>query len=60
MHHTEKWMRHVQKRKNAYLSRNLGKPHFEQHIPAAIANLTEVCAEGEALEELRTLFASGL
>ncbi len=53
-------MRHVQKRKNAYLSRNLGKPHFEQHIPAAIANLTEVCAEGVALEELRTLFAGGV
>jgi aminoglycoside/choline kinase family phosphotransferase len=42
----------------ANLSRNLGKPHFEQHIPAAIANLSEVCAEGEALEELRTLFAA--
>ena len=40
--------------------RSLGKPHFEQHIPAAIANLTEVCAEGEALEELRTLFAGGV
>lgn len=44
----------------ANLSRNLGKPHFEQHIPAAIANLTEVCAEGEALEEIRTLFAGGV
>lgn len=43
----------------ANLSRNLSKPHFEQHIPAAIANLTEVCAEGEGLEELRTLFAAG-
>ena len=40
----------------ANLSRNLGKPHFEQHIPAAVTNLAEVCAEGEALEELRTLF----
>jgi hypothetical protein len=28
-------------------------------IPSAIANLTEVCAEGEVLEELRTLFAGG-
>ena len=42
----------------ANLSRNLGKPHFEQHIPAAICNLTEVCAEGEGLEELRRLFVS--
>jgi aminoglycoside/choline kinase family phosphotransferase len=42
----------------ANLSRNLGKPHFEQHLPAAIANLTEVCAEGEGLEELRRLFVS--
>ncbi len=44
----------------ANLSRNLGKPHFEQHIPAAISNLTEVCAEGQGLEELRKLFAGGL
>ena len=29
-------------------------------LTAAIANLTEVCAEGEALEELRTLFAGGV
>ncbi|MBK8040526.1 MAG: phosphotransferase [Verrucomicrobiaceae bacterium] len=43
----------------ANLSRNLGKPHFEQHIPAAIANLTEVCAEGEGLAELQTLFVGG-
>ncbi|MBL9134058.1 MAG: phosphotransferase [Verrucomicrobiaceae bacterium] len=43
----------------ANLSRNLGKPHFEKHIPAAIANLTEVCAEGEGIEGLRTLFVGG-
>jgi N-acetylmuramate 1-kinase len=44
----------------ANLSRNLGKPHFEQHIPAAIANLSEVCSEGQGLEDLRSLFAGGL
>lgn len=44
----------------ANLSRNLGKPHFEQHIPAAVANLSEVCAEGQGLEDLRLLFAGGL
>jgi hypothetical protein len=46
--------------KATHRSLDLGKPHFEQRIPAAIANLTEVCAEGEALEELRTLFAGGV
>jgi aminoglycoside/choline kinase family phosphotransferase len=40
----------------ANLSRNLGKPHFEQHIPAAIANLTEVCQEGQGLHDLRAFF----
>ncbi|MBK8091027.1 MAG: phosphotransferase [Verrucomicrobiaceae bacterium] len=44
----------------ANLSRNLGKPHFEQHIPAAIANLSEVCEAGQGLTELRRLFAGGL
>ena len=44
----------------ANLSRNLGKPHFEQHIPAAVANLTDVCREGDALGELRLLFEGGL
>ncbi|MDB6003170.1 MAG: hypothetical protein JWR15_157 [Prosthecobacter sp.] len=44
----------------ANLSRNLGKPHYEQHIPAAISNLAEVCEEGQGLHELRTLFAGGL
>ncbi|MBE7497921.1 MAG: phosphotransferase [Verrucomicrobiaceae bacterium] len=40
----------------ANLSRNMGKPHFEQHIPAAVANLTEVCAEGMGIDNLRVLF----
>jgi len=44
----------------ANLSRNLGKPHYEQHIPAAVANLAEVCSEGPGLHELRTFFAGGL
>jgi aminoglycoside/choline kinase family phosphotransferase len=44
----------------ANLSRNLGKPHYEQHIPAAVSNLAEVCAEGPELHELRTFFAGGL
>lgn len=44
----------------ANLSRNLGKPHYEQHIPAAVYNLAEVCAEGEGLHELRAFFAGGL
>ena len=41
----------------ANLSRNLGKPHFEQHIPSAITNLIEVCREADLLQELRPLFA---
>ena len=40
----------------ANLSRNLGKPHFEQHIPTAVTNLTEVCEEVDILQELRPLF----
>jgi len=44
----------------ANLSRNLGKPQYEHHIPAAVSNLAEVCAEGQGLHELRTFFAGGL
>ena len=44
----------------ANLSRNLGKPHYEQHIPAAVSNLAEVCAEGPGLHDLRRFFAGGL
>lgn len=44
----------------ANLSRNLGKPHYEQHIPAAISNLAEVCEDGPGLHELRAFFAGGL
>lgn len=40
----------------ANLSRNLGKPHYLQHIPAAVANLTEVCQQGPDLQELRAFF----
>lgn len=40
----------------ANLSRNLGKPHFKQHIPAALANLTLVCEREPSLAALRSLF----
>jgi aminoglycoside/choline kinase family phosphotransferase len=43
----------------ANLSRNLGKPHYLQHIPAAVANLNEVCQEGRNLSELRAFFEGG-
>ncbi|MBX7208234.1 MAG: phosphotransferase [Verrucomicrobiaceae bacterium] len=38
------------------LSRNQGKPHFKQHIPAAVANLTAVCKTSPLLRELMPLF----
>ena len=38
------------------LSRNLGKPHFKQHIPAAVASLTTVCESSDALRDLLPLF----
>jgi aminoglycoside/choline kinase family phosphotransferase len=44
----------------ANLSRNLGKPHFEQHMPAAVKNLTEVCQEGQGLRDLRAFFEGAL
>jgi hypothetical protein len=40
----------------ANLSRNLGKPQFRQHIPAAVANLTSICESLPALLPLQTLF----
>lgn len=40
----------------ANLSRNLGKTHFEQHMPAGVRNLTLVCQEAPALAPLLTLF----
>jgi aminoglycoside/choline kinase family phosphotransferase len=43
----------------ANLSRNLGKPHYLQHIPAAVSNLTEVCQEGHGLHDLRAFFEGG-
>lgn len=43
----------------ANLSRNLGKPHYLQHIPPAVANLTEVCQESPGLRELRAFFEDG-
>ncbi len=39
------------------LSRNQGKPHFKQHIPAAVANLTAVCEREPSLRPLLPLFA---
>jgi aminoglycoside/choline kinase family phosphotransferase len=41
----------------ANLSRNLGKPQFRQHIPAAVANLTKICDSLPALLPLKPLFA---
>jgi len=41
----------------ANLSRNLGKTHFEQHIPAGVRNLAGVCAELPELAPLQPLFA---
>ncbi len=38
------------------LSRNQGKPHFKQHIPAAVTNLTTVCESSAALRDLLPLF----
>lgn len=38
------------------LSRNQGKTHFEQHIPAGVRNLTAVCDEAPELSALRSLF----
>lgn len=40
------------------LSRNQGKPHFKQHIPAAVANLRHVCAQHHLLEPL-AVFCEG-
>lgn len=44
----------------ANLSRNLGKPHYLQHIPAAVSNLTEVCHECSDLHELCAFFEGAL
>lgn len=41
----------------ANLSRNLNKPHFEQHIPVAVARLSQVCASHPLLTALSPLFA---
>lgn len=43
----------------ANLSRNLGKPHYQQHIPAAVSNLTEVCHASPDLQDLRAFFEGG-
>lgn len=43
----------------ANLSRNLGKPHYQQHIPAAVSNLTEVCHASPDLHDLRAFFEGG-
>lgn len=43
----------------ANLSRNLGKPHYLQHIAPAVANLAEVCQESPDLRELRAFFEGG-
>lgn len=40
----------------ANLSRNQGKSHFEQHIPAGVRNLAAVCDEAPELAALRPLF----
>jgi N-acetylmuramate 1-kinase len=41
----------------ANLSRNLGKPHFAQHIPVALDRLRAVCAAHPMLEPLLALTA---
>lgn len=38
------------------LSRNQGKPQFRQHIPAAVANLAQVCKKEPTLSALLPLF----
>lgn len=38
----------------ANLSRNMGKPHFRQHIPAAVENLSLVCRNEPSLAPLRS------
>lgn len=43
----------------ANLSRNLGKPHYQQHIPAAVLNLNEVCRASPDLHPLRAFFEGG-
>ena len=43
----------------ANLSRNLGKPHYLQHIPAAVSNLAEVCHASPDLHDLRAFFEGG-
>ncbi|MFO1483247.1 MAG: phosphotransferase [Verrucomicrobiaceae bacterium] len=43
----------------ANLSRNLGKPYYLQHIPAAVSNLTEVCHESPDLHDIRAFFEGG-
>lgn len=40
----------------ANLSRNLGKPHFEQHIPVAVERLRQVCTAHPMLAPLPLLF----
>lgn len=37
----------------ANLSRNLGKPHFEQHIPVALERLGQVCSSHPKLAPIR-------
>lgn len=39
----------------ANLSRNFGKSHFQQHIPAAVKSLQMVCSESDALSPLAAL-----
>ena len=42
----------------ANLSRNLGKAHFEQHIPVAVERLRAVCGAHPMIEPLRALVAA--
>lgn len=43
----------------ANLSRNLGKPHFEQHIPVALSRLADVCQSHAQLHPLQ-VFTTGV
>ncbi|MEZ5386165.1 MAG: phosphotransferase [Prosthecobacter sp.] len=40
----------------ANLSRNLGKKQYLEHVPSALANLQEVCQQGNGLLEIETFF----
>jgi N-acetylmuramate 1-kinase len=42
------------------LSRNLGKPHFLQHIPTAVERLNSICEESQILRPITRLLQSDI